>query len=265
MTYVQLKGNKIFYVEEGSGFPIVFLHGIGGNHRMFTPQIKYFRKKYRVIALDLRGNGSSGRITGPISTILDQQCDDIVKLMDNLKIEQALFCGTSYGGMLCLHFGLRYPSRVLGLVITDGFSELKVNGLSEGIIYLVNLVTLWMSYLPKIWIKPILGWFYRRWPLAQQYVYDVVENLRKHELVLQRILLLSVNFTKDLPQIACPVLGIVGNNFPPYIKAMKRAIGLIHNSTLEIVNDSFDPTNLCQPEQYNTLVERFIAQLSSKV
>lgn len=262
MPYVQLNGSEIFYIDEGDGFPLVFVHGIAGSYRMFIPQIEYFRKNFRVIAIDLRGNGCSGRLTGPISTILDQQSGDLARLMDHLNIEQALVCGTSYGGMLCLHFGIRFPKRVLGLVITDGFSDVKAKGLFEGILYLVNLLTLWMSYLPKTWMGPILSWFYGRWPLAQQYVSEVVENLRKHELLLQRILLLRVNLTKELPKISCPVLGIVGDNFLPYRQRMKRAMELIPQATLEIVENSIDPTNLCQPQRFNALVKRFIVQLS---
>lgn len=261
MPYAQVNGSKIYFLDEGSGPPLFFVHGLGGNHHMFNPQIRYFQKTHRVIAADLRGNGRSGKLTGPIHSILDRQCDDLAKLMEHLNFEKVFFCGTSYGGMLCLHFGLRYPNRVVGMVIADAFSDIKVEGLTDGMINSINFLTLWTSYLPKFWIMPLLYWRYRRWPLAKQHALEVAKHIRKHELVLQRLYLLGVDFTKYLPQIRYPILGIVGDNVPASIRHMKQAMKLIPGAKLEIVEDSFDPTNLCQVNCYNTLVEKFLSQL----
>ena len=261
MPIAQVNGTEIYYIDEGSGVPLFFIHGIGGNYQMFDPQIDYFRTAHRVIAVDLRGNGRSGRLTGPLSSILDQQCDDIVKLMEFLVVEQAVFCGTSYGGMLCLHFALRHPNQVIGLVISDGFSDTQLQGILDGMIYSINLLTFWTSYLPRTWIIPLLSLRYRRWPIAKRYALEVARHLRKHELVLQRLLLLKIDFTRFLSFVQCPVLGIVGDDFSVSIRRMRRAMKAIPRARLEIVKDSFDPTNLCQVDHYNRLVQDFLSDL----
>jgi 3-oxoadipate enol-lactonase len=261
MPKVQLNGTKINYLDQGSGTPLFFIHGLGGSYRMFTPQIDHFSKYHRVIAPDLRGNGASGKLTGPIHSILDRQCDDIAILMEHLEIKNAIFCGTSYGGMLCLHFALRYPNRVVGMVICDGFCDTKIYGLMDAVLYSFNLLTLWVNYIPSTLALPMVSWRYRRWPLAERYALEVARHLRKHETVLQRLLLLKLDYTRYLPLIRCPILGIVGDDFPVSIRRMKRAMKGIPYARLEIINDSFDPSNLCQAEQYNQLVQEFISKL----
>lgn len=261
MPSVQLNGTEIWYLDEGSGAPLIFLHGIGGNYRMFSPQIGHFLQTYRVIALDLRGNGNSGKLTGPLYSILDQQCKDIESLMEFLDVKQAVFCGTSYGGMLGLYFAIHYPERVTGLVVSDGFSDSSPKQITDGIIYSINLLTFWMNYLPRSWMVPLLSLRYRRWPLAKRYAIEVARHVRKHELVLQRLLLLKINFTKDLPRIQCTVLGIVGDDFSVSIRRMQRAMKAIPKARLEIVKNSFDPTNLCQVDLYNQLVKEYLVKI----
>jgi pimeloyl-ACP methyl ester carboxylesterase len=262
MPYAQVNGNNIYYLDEGVGASLFFIHGLGGDHHMFDPQFEFFRKKYRVIAPDLRGNGLSGRLTGPVHSILDRQCDDLAGLMEKLEINRAVFCGTSFGGTFCLHFALRYPKRVVGMVISDAFSDTKVRGITEALIYSFHLLTIWTSYLPRPCLFPILSRVYRRWPIAQDYAINVAKRIRKHELVLQRLTLVWMDYSKYLPQIHCPVLGIVGDRLTVSIQCMKRAMGLIPKASFEIVEDSFDPTNLCQVARYNILVENYLSKLS---
>lgn len=262
MPYVKVNGTELYYHDEGAGYPLFFVHGLGGNHHMFDPQFDYFRKMYRVIAADLRGNGHSGKLTGPVTTILDRQCEDLVELLEHLEIKSSVFCGTSFGGTLCLHFALRYPERVAGMVISDAFSDTKICGFTEGLIYSIQLLTIWTSYLPRPWLMPFLNWGYRRWPIAKAYALDVARGIRKHELVLQRLTMIWIDYTKHLPQVRCPVLGIVGDSFSASIRCMRRSMGRISGSRLEIVQDSFDPTNLCQVDRYNRLVQSFLSELT---
>lgn len=262
MPYALLNGTELYYLDEGAGAPLFFIHGLGGNHHMFDPQFEFFRKNYRVLAPDLRGNGLSGKLTGPVPSILDRQCDDLAELMEKLKINSAVFCGTSFGGTFCFHFALRYPERVGGLIISDAFSDTKITGLTEALIYSVHLLTIWTSYLPRPCLFPILRWGYQRWPIAQNYALQVAKRIRKHELVLQRLTLVWMDYSKYLPRIRCPVLGIVGDRLSASIRRMNRAMEMLPNASLEIVEDSFDPTNLCQVARYNLLVENYLFKLS---
>ncbi|WAH36278.1 alpha/beta fold hydrolase [Alicyclobacillus dauci] len=97
MPLVHINGTHIFYTDNGEGNPIVFIHGLGASNQMFEPQVETFSRQWRVICPDVRGNGRSGRLTGPIGSVLDRQCDDVKLLLDELEIERAVLAGTSYG------------------------------------------------------------------------------------------------------------------------------------------------------------------------
>jgi pimeloyl-ACP methyl ester carboxylesterase len=101
---------------------------------MFKPQVDAFRGSHQLIRPDLRGNGRSARLVGPIGTILDRQCDDMAALLDHLGIIRVVMIGVSYGGTVALHFALRHPDRLAGLVIVDSFAELQITQPMEALL-----------------------------------------------------------------------------------------------------------------------------------
>ena len=116
---------------------------------MFGPQVDAFRDSHRLIRPDLRGNGRSGRLVGPIRTILDRQCDDMIALLDHLGIIKVVMIGVSYGGTVAFHFALRHPDRLAGLVIVDSFAELRIAQPMEALLLVGSYLTLWAYYLPR--------------------------------------------------------------------------------------------------------------------
>ena len=58
---------SLFYIEQGSGEPLILLHGNGENGAYFSNQISFFSKRYRVIVPDTRGHGQSPRGTAPFT------------------------------------------------------------------------------------------------------------------------------------------------------------------------------------------------------
>jgi 3-oxoadipate enol-lactonase len=70
-----------------------------------------------LITVDLRGFGHSS--TGNEELSIDLFSDDIIKLMDALKIEKAILCGISMGGYIALNVINRFPERFVGLVLCD--------------------------------------------------------------------------------------------------------------------------------------------------
>lgn len=260
MPAVKINDVNIFYTDHGQGNPIVFIHGLGGNHNMFDPQVNTFKESHRVICPDIRGNGQSGKLISPISTILDRQCDDITGLLDYLGIEKAVFSGTSYGGVFCMHFVLRYPNRVAGMVIADSFGDTKIHDPAEAFLMASQYLNLWAYYFPKM-LLPSIKWQYKRWPLAQSHMVEAFKNMRSHEVLLQRLAINQADHTKNLNQVSCPVLGIVGDFSKILIKYMQRAIAAIPNARLEVIPDSFDPSNLCQPQKYDKLLAEFLKRM----
>ena len=262
MPIATLSKAKLNYLERGTGKPLVLIHGLGANHSFFDPQIEYFSTKYRVICPELRGNGQSSKLTGPIDKILDTQGQDVVELMEQLGIPQAIFAGTSYGGVFCFNFALRYPEKVSGLIIADALADTKISSIREALLIYTQYLGLWGIYLPKPILIALVKRQYKQWPYAQKHVVNFVKGMRRWEFLLQLLAMNRINFTPYLKEISCPTLGIVGGQNKVGVGWMKDALKEIPDATLEIIPDSFDPSNLCQPEKYNHLVLEFLEGLN---
>jgi pimeloyl-ACP methyl ester carboxylesterase len=121
MTIARLNGININYKVEGQGEPLVMIMGFTAGRIGWMPQIRFFKKYYRVVTFDNRGAGKSDRPPGPYSTRI--MADDTVKLMDLLKIEKAHIMGLSMGGMIAQELAINYPQRVIKLVLASTYAR----------------------------------------------------------------------------------------------------------------------------------------------
>ena len=118
MPHVTAKdGVNLYFEETGSGTPIVFVHEFGGDHRSWEPQVRYFARSHRCIAVNARGFPPSDVPDDPEMYSQDLARDDVLAVLDGLGIEQAHINGLSMGGFAALHFGFEYPGRALSLVV----------------------------------------------------------------------------------------------------------------------------------------------------
>ena len=110
-------GQKIHYVEAGSGPTVILLHGLGGSTQVWNFNIGPLAEKYHVVVPDQIGFGKSDKplVNYRIRTyvdFLDQFCKQ-------LKIERATLVGNSMGGWIAAMFTASFPDRVDKLVLVD--------------------------------------------------------------------------------------------------------------------------------------------------
>ncbi len=119
MALMQLGNHAMHYALTGSrAAPVLLLsNSLGTNFSMWDAQLAEFDKYFCVLRYDTRGHGGSTVTPGPYS--FDQLGDDVVALLDALKIEEAYFCGLSMGGMTGLWLGLHATKRFRKLVISS--------------------------------------------------------------------------------------------------------------------------------------------------
>lgn len=108
----------LHYKEQGTGFPLVLLHGNGENCNYFEHQLSFFGEKYRVIAVDTRGHGKSPRGEAPFT--IRQFADDLNSFLEEMEIPQAIVLGFSDGANTALCFALKYPEKLKALVLNGG-------------------------------------------------------------------------------------------------------------------------------------------------
>jgi len=103
-------GVKLYYEVYGTGEPLLLVHGNGSSIGELKAQIDYFRKRYKVIAMDSRDHGKSA--DSPDKITYEKMTDDLAALLDHLKTGPAYVLGWSDGGIEGLLLGIRHPAKV---------------------------------------------------------------------------------------------------------------------------------------------------------
>jgi pimeloyl-ACP methyl ester carboxylesterase len=118
-------GQKIKYVEAGSGPVVVLLHGMGGNAANWAFNTPALAEKFRVVVPDQVGFGQSDKPL--INYRIGTYVDFLDKFLSELKVERATLVGNSMGGWVAAAYTLKYPARVEKLVLVDaaGFAPPK--------------------------------------------------------------------------------------------------------------------------------------------
>lgn len=122
-------GTSMYFEVHGEGEPLVLINGIACPINHWHYQIEYFSKNYKVIAFDLRGHYRSQALGDHNNLNMDSLGNDIIKLMENLKIKSAHFAGHSFGAPILLHLYEMKPSLVKSLIFINGFAKNPIKGM----------------------------------------------------------------------------------------------------------------------------------------
>src|SRR5271165_5555024 len=109
---------EMFYETDGTGEPLLLLHGGGGCHEDWAfAGRQEFMRDYTLILPDARGHGRS---TNPQRTITRRQCAaDVLALLDHLGIARCKAVGLSMGGNILLHMATMQPARIEAMVVVS--------------------------------------------------------------------------------------------------------------------------------------------------
>jgi pimeloyl-ACP methyl ester carboxylesterase len=116
--YLALPAGKVWYDEQGSGPPVVLIHGGAVDSRFFKDNIPALTDALRVIAVDLWGHGRSPDRDGPFS--LASFADDVAAVIEQAAGGRAHVLGHSIGSVVALDLAMRHPGRVDRLIVASG-------------------------------------------------------------------------------------------------------------------------------------------------
>lgn len=115
MPYAEFKKIKVHYTDTGKGRVIVLLHGFLGSHAIWDEYAKKLSKRFRVIAIDLPGHGSTPSIGYYHSMELLAQ--SVKAVLNKIGVRRYVLVGHSMGGYTALAFAELYPENVSGLCL----------------------------------------------------------------------------------------------------------------------------------------------------
>jgi 3-oxoadipate enol-lactonase len=257
-------GTSINYEDAGQGLPVILLHGFPLDHRMWRNQVEALHNAYRVITPDLRGMGGSDVPKDNIT--LDHYADDILALMDQLEIEQAVLGGFSMGGYIAFSLMRKAPKRFSALILADTRPEAdSQEGRKNRMIMAAALldkgaVAAKDAMLPKLLSEN-----------TQQAMPKLVEELDNMISSMAPVGLvhacLSMAFRQDsislLPSIDVPTLVIVGEKdviTPPEV--MKQMADHIPNSLFVRIPNAAHMSPMESPAAFNTALLEFLKDLN---
>lgn len=121
VRYHQTKKYRTRAIETGSGPVLILMHGGGGHAEAFARNMKRLGQHFRVMAIDFIWHGLSSAPPFKLPRWADQFTDQVIELMDHLRLEKAHLEGESLGGRICLDMAINHPGRV-GKVILNTIS-----------------------------------------------------------------------------------------------------------------------------------------------
>ncbi len=117
MPFVDLDHMKLAYSISGIGAPLICLSGFMADSKLWQGMAKILEADFTLITIDNRGVGQSSAPDGPYT--IDMMADDVLALMDHLKIDKAHFVGHSMGGMIVMSCMQKAPERFLSAVLAS--------------------------------------------------------------------------------------------------------------------------------------------------
>ena len=261
MAEAYINGFKMHYLDVGTGDPIVFLHGLGGNCYEWEGQMEPFSRRFRVIAPDLRGHGRSDMPQTPTYTPFDH-ARDVVALLDHLGIAKTWVVGLSAGGFVTLALAVHHPDRLRGIVLaaTAPMVDADTRAVAErwAEIFRKEGVEAYLSRVTKDIFT--LDFF-----LEHEKEVDHFLETQKHRnfagIAPSGVGNLGFDVRSELPKIRIPTLAIHGLNDrvvdPAYARRMRQAIP---GAEVKLLPDTGHIVNVERPEEFNAAVLEFITK-----
>lgn len=201
---------------DGKGKPIFCIHGITANCRCWDVMASNLSPDHRVIAMDLRGRGLSESPDAGYSVA--HHCEDILAILDDLKMEKAVIMGHSLGAFIAMAFGAQHPERVDRIILVDGGGKLSniqmmkvFRGIKPSLDRLGRIFPSFEDYLDLMKTAP----FFKEWTPALETYYryeikkvdgGVQSGIHPAHIQEERENLGKVDFSQFYEKISCPVL-----------------------------------------------------------
>lgn len=126
LPYAEINNTKIYYEVEGTGEPLMLIHGVRGSIRNWDYIRPLITNHFQTIFVDLRGHGQSNELTEV--TKVDTFAQDHIELLKHLEIDQCHVAGHSLGGFIAQQMALDDPSPFKSLILIDTAPTTDVEG-----------------------------------------------------------------------------------------------------------------------------------------
>jgi pimeloyl-ACP methyl ester carboxylesterase len=255
--------NYSIYENKNSNQWVTFVHGAGGSSSIWFKQIRDFQKQYNVLLLDLRGHGNSKSSLKPTFNqkyTFSALANDILEVLDHLKIEKSHFVGISLGTILIRQLAEMYPNRVQSMIL--GGAILKMNFRSQILMKLGNMFKYVLPYLILYRFFAFVIMPKTNHKQSRILFINEAKKLYQKEFIKWFKLTAEINpILKWFRQVELdiPTLYVMGQEDYMFLPSVRKVVEKHYKSSqLCVIQDSGHVVNVEQPLAFNNSVLMFI-------
>ena len=266
-------GVNLHYEETGAGTPIVFVHEFAGDQRSWEPQVRHFARRYRCITYNARGYPPSD-VPEDVSRYSQERArDDILSVLDALKLDRAHVVGLSMGAFATLHFGMKHGRRALSLTVAGGaygahpaqYATFQADSRANAeFIRREGMAKFAATYghgptRVQLLNKDPRGFAEYERQLAEHSAVGSANTMAGYQARRPSL----YNLVEDIKRIDTPTLLMLGDEEEPALEAnlfLKRCIA---TAGLAVLPCSGHAINLEEPALFNRLLEDFLHQVEA--
>jgi len=199
----------LYFMERGSGPPLLLVHGLMVTGEMFEPVIEHFAIRHRVIVPDLRGHGRSRGLPPPYTAA--QLASDLARLLDHLGIDSTAVLGYSQGGAIAQQLVLDHPKRCDRLVLacTFAFNMATFRERLEGHLAPLLIRVLGMRRLAKLLFSQGLTGLSKE---RADWLAGIMGNQDRKLMLSAWRETMAFDSRRRLAEIKCPTLVVAASN-----------------------------------------------------
>lgn len=260
--FVEVNNTKLYYECKGEGEPLLLVHGLPIDSRMWDSQFEELALHYKVIRFDLAGYGMSG--------VHNEDCsylEDIRVLLDQLGIPKTSILGCSVGGKLAIDFYLQYPERVDSLVLVssglNGWTKISAEKEEFDKVFTPYFQSFDKENISKLLTKAWVAGPFRQIDEISEEVSvlfaKMIDNSLSKERGTGRFHFPSYVAIDYLNKIDIPTLIITSEfDFPEYIEIANYLNSQIKHSKLISFQGAGHMLNMEKPKEFTEAVLNFL-------
>lgn len=261
-----LRGS-LYYEEQGSGEPVILIHGHSLDRRMWDGQFSELARHYRVIRYDMRGYGKS---TPQTENFQFTHAEDLIVLMDSLHIDKAHIIGLSLGGEVGADMVGWFPERVRSAVLVSGNLRLTpgpsqpMRG-AEAARYdekIARNKAIGVDELKRRWFRRLMDMGGSRRERMRDALWTMIEEWDAWQSYHKEVRTVAgldafARLKKNRPAI--PVLIVEGRAPGNHFSTRPEMLKYLPKGRLKVIDDCGHMLNMERPAEFNKVVLDFLS------
>ena len=254
MPFVEVNGERLHYLMEGSGPAVLLIHSMGIDAAMWREQFKALAARYTCIAFDCRGHGDS---TYNARFVVADVAADHKAGLDQLAVSTCHVVGLAMGGPVALSFAAQWPDAVRSLVLADTFVDMRKIGGARIPEWSKNIRSTPMDEFGRIYAASRL----MKWAPAGAHdtLAQTIAKVPPGAYIDVMKAIFEIDFLSELATIHVPTLVLWGecDEVTPIEHSRQIADG-IPGAVMKTIPEAGHIANIDQPEVFNRHLAEFL-------